>query len=259
MGPSLPESELAALRSWLAAEKEGVRKAVATGYQGQIHLFEGSDYRLVIKEAIGFGPLLWVRRWMLRREHEIYRLLDDYGFAPRCFGLVDGRYLVLELVEGEPYRQARIDDREVYFELMRDAIRELHRRGIAHGDLKRKENLLVVNGSRPCLLDFGTAVTEPAGFAPLRAWMFRTLVQYDINAWLKLKSNRQIDDLPNHERALYRRSTTEKISRFFKQGYLRLRWGAAGPPAKERKAPDLSRSNDLADKPGLGKDSNLPF
>ncbi len=214
MGPSISATELDALRTWLAAGKDQKRRAIAAGYQGQIHLYESSEHRLAIKEALGFGPLLWVRRWMLRREYAIYRLLDDYAFAPRCFGLLEGRYLLLELVDGEPFRHAEIVDREGYFELMREAISELHRRGIAHGDLKRKENLLVVHGSRPCFLDFGTAVTEPAGFAPLRAWMFRTLVQHDINAWLKLKSNRQIDDLADHERPLYRRSATEKISRF---------------------------------------------
>ncbi len=232
MAPPLPESELAALRTWLAAGEDGDRRAVAAGYQGQIHLYEGRSYRLAIKEAIGIGPLLWLRRWMLRREREIYRQLDDYEFAPRCFGLLDNRYLILELVEGEPYRGAEIEDRDNYFALMREAIRQLHRRGIAHGDLKRKDNLLVVDKSRPCLLDFGTAITAPEGFSPIRAWLYRTLVQYDINAWLKLKSNRQIDSLPDDERMFHRRSTTEKISRVFKQSYLRLRWGKAGRPPR---------------------------
>jgi predicted Ser/Thr protein kinase len=241
MTPSLPESELAALRAWLDEGKNSERKAVASGYQGQIHLYEGSDCRLAIKEALGFGPLLWLSRWMLRREHEIYCQLDEYAFAPRCFGLVDNRYLILELIEGEPYRHAEIEDREGYFELMRQAIRELHCRGIAHGDLKRKENLLVIDKSRPCLLDFGTAVIAPRGFAPLRARLYRALVQSDVNAWLKLKSNRQIDSLPEDERKLYRRAAHERIARFVKRGYLGIRWGRSGQPPKRKNTPDLAR------------------
>lgn len=249
MPRSLSEAELAALRAWLGKRSSIRDSPVAAGYQGQILLYEVGDLRLVIKEAAGLPPLLWARRWMLRREAKIYELLGDYAFAPHCYGLLDGRYLLLELVEGKPYRHAEIEDRKAFFERFREAIVELHRRGLAHGDLKRKENLLVAPESRPVLLDFGTALSEPSSFAPLRSWLFRLLKQYDVNAWLKLKSNRRIEELPEEERRLYRRSTTEKLSRALKQTYLRLRWGSSGPPKKTKKAPDLPTGEDRLEDP----------
>ena len=95
---------------------------------------------IVDKEALGFGPFLLARRWMLRREYAIYCLLSDYAFAPRCFGLLDNRYLLLELVEGKPYRHAEIDDRERFFELMRAAISELPPSGAIAGVYARVDN-----------------------------------------------------------------------------------------------------------------------
>lgn len=234
MTPALPASELDALRCWLAAAG---RQEAAAGYQGRILVWEGGSRPLVVKEAIGFGPLLWIRRWMLRREHAIYRRLEGYPWAPSCFGLLDGRYLLLERIDGEPFRWADFQDRERFFELLREAIRELHRRGVAHGDLKRKENLLVVEGERPCLLDFGTAVLLPEGRRPLRGWLFDTLCQFDRNAWAKLKSGGRIESLAPEEQVFYRRTLAERIPQGIKRSWLHLWHGPGGPPPKNRQQP----------------------
>ncbi len=189
------------------------------GYQGQLYLYEGHGRRLVIKAAVGRGLLRWLRERMLRREYRVYRRLAGFPGSPRCYGLIAGRYLVLEYVDGEPVRHAPIRDREAFFATLLAYIQELHRRGVAHADLKRKENLLVVDGKRPCLVDFGVAVVQKPGFRPLNRLLFDLARQFDYNAWVKLK-HRYVEQAPPEDLAYFRLTRIERLARWLKRRYL---------------------------------------
>lgn len=216
----IAESELLA---WIEDRARGGGVALhGRGYQGQVYLYEGKGRRLVIKAATGRGPLRWARQWMLRREFRVYQHLDDFPGSPRCYGLLAGRYLVLEYVAGEPVRHAPIRDREVFFDTLLGYIQELHRRGVAHADLKRKENLLVVDGRRPCLIDFGAAIVHKPGLRPLNHFLFDLARQLDYNAWVKLK-HRYIEQAPAEDLAYFRLTRTERLARWIKRGYLALK------------------------------------
>ena len=95
-------------------------------------------------------------RSLARLEHPGIATLHDAGFA-------DGlHYLVMELVRGEPLDvwAARADlgraDRLELFLLLCEAVAYAHRRGVLHRDLK-PSNVLVAEGGRPRVLDFGLA------------------------------------------------------------------------------------------------------
>jgi predicted Ser/Thr protein kinase len=193
--------------------------AGAAGYQGQVFPIEHRGQRLMVKAAYGRGPMRWLREYMLRREHRVYERLKGFEGAPHCLGLLGGRYLVLERVEGESLWQAEIRDREAFFATLFEHIEELHRRGVAHADLKRKDNLLVVAGRRPCLIDFGTAVVHRKGFHPLNHFLFRVARQFDYNAWVKHK-HRYIEHAPPQDLAYYRLTRTERMARGVKRRYL---------------------------------------
>lgn len=193
------------------------------GYQGQIHVLEHRDHRLAVKVAAGFGPLAWLGRLTLRREARAYDRLAGFAGSPVCHGFLRGRYLVLDYVEGVPLRQAKDFDRAAYFDTLLAYLRELHARGVAHADLKRKDNLLVVDGSRPCLIDFGAAIVRKPGFAPLNHLLYGLARQFDYNAWVKLKHGRRIDRAPAADLAHYRRTRTERIARTFKRAWLALK------------------------------------
>jgi len=71
--------------------------------------------------------------------------------APRCYGLLHNRYLVLEFIDGAPARYAGITDREAFFGELLEQIKTLHALGVAHSDLQKKDNLLLVMASiRAC-------------------------------------------------------------------------------------------------------------
>ncbi len=213
----LSEGQLAV---WVEEQMRRDSAAAARGYQGQVFRYHEQGYDLAIKAA-GPGPLSFLRRAMLRREALIYRRLDGFPGSPRCHGLVRGRYLVLDYVEGVPRHQADIPGRERFFVALREYIEELHRRGIAHGDLQKKDNILVTAEGLPLILDFGVAVHRKPGFAPLNHWLWDFLARLDFNTWVKLKYRGRIDEISADDRPDYRRSWPERMARRMKRAW---RW-----------------------------------
>jgi len=219
----LDSSTERALIDWIEARTRAGDPAHASGYQGAVYLYESEGRRLIVKAAAGGGLAGLLRRWMLRREYDAYQRLADFAGSPRCYGLMAGRYLVLEYIDGVSLRSGRIDDRRTYFDALFAHIRELHRRGVAHADLKRRDNLLVVGGRLPCLVDFGAAVVRKPGFAPFNHCLYELARRFDLNAWAKLKYQGRMEELTPEDRPYYRRTAIEIIARAIKRSYVRLK------------------------------------
>lgn len=168
---------------------------LGTGYQGAVHLYASPVGDVVVKQP---HPARWLSplwRHLLRREAAVYARLGGIPGIPRSYGLLDGRYLLLEHVPGPSYRGAetRLVDRERFFALLLTTLRAMHAAGVAHGDLKRKDNVIVGPGERPYLIDFGIATRHKASGGSFGHWWFEHVRQGDYNAWIKLKYGRRID------------------------------------------------------------------
>lgn len=212
-----------ALIEWIEARTSSGDPAHASGYQGALYLYESEGRRLIVKAAAGGGLAGILRRWMLRREYDAYQRLADFAGSPRCYGLIDGRYLVLECIDGVSLRNGQIDDRRAYFDTLFVHIAELHRRGVAHADLKRRDNLLVIGGRLPCLVDFGAAIVRKPGFAPFNHFLYELARRFDFNAWAKLKYQGRMEELTPEDRPYYRRTVIEIVARAIKRPYVRLK------------------------------------
>lgn len=222
----LPPLDSRTERALIEQIEAGIRAgqpAYAHSYQGAAYLCETGGRRYFVKAAVGRGLEGLLRRWMLRREYDVYQRLTDFAGSPRCYGLIDGRYLVLEYVDGLTLRNGEIDDRRTYFDTLFAHIGELHRRGVAHADLKRKDNLLVIGGRLPCLVDFGAAIVRKPGFAPFNHYLYELARRFDFNAWAKLKYRGRMEELTPEDRPYYRRTVVEIIARAIKRSYLRLK------------------------------------
>ena len=214
---------------WIEHSIAQRQNILAQGYQGQVYLFRNDHHSLVIKAASGSGVLRWLRTHMLSREYRIYRRLQGFHGCPPCHGLLRGRYLVLGYVAGTPLRTAVLADRELFYSRLFDLIRELHARGIAHSDMKRKDNLLVVDGRQPCLIDFGAAIIRKPGFAPFNHFLFRVAVRFDYNAWIKLKYNNRLEQVSEADRQYYQRTWVEKAARRVKRIYKKVKSALTRP------------------------------
>lgn len=196
---------------------------LARGYQGQTLLYQDNGRRLVIKAASGRGIRNWISTLMLRHEARVYEQLADIPAVPRCYGLLRNRYLVLEYVDGAPARYSEFANREAFFAELLELIKSLHARGIAHSDLQKKDNLLLVGGQHPCLLDFGAAVIRKSGFAPFNRFHYRFAERLDFNQWAKLKYQGRLENMSAADRVYYRRSRLEKLARRLKRIWRALR------------------------------------
>jgi len=202
---------------WIENSLATGKHQLARGYQGQTLLYRDHDRRLVIKAPAGRGIRRWISTLMLRHEARVYAQLTGFPAAPRCHGLLRNRYLVLEYIEGAPARYTAIADREAFFAELLGHIKALHARGVAHSDLQKKDNLLLVNGQHPCLLDFGASVIRKRGFAPFNHFHFRFAARLDFNQWAKLKYQGRLENMNAADSAYYRRSRLEKLARRLKR------------------------------------------
>jgi len=189
-------------KAWIEDSLRRGENVLAVSNQGTILHFRGDDGDLVVKSAMGRGLVRALRQRTLLREHEAYRRLQGVAGVPRCFGLVAGRYLVLEFVRGTPYRKAAWEDRERWFAEFLAVLRAIHARGVSHGDLKSKGNIMVTEDGKPCVIDFGTAFVRKSGFHPVNNWMFEHGRRMDLNAWVKHKYRGRYADVSDEDRGL---------------------------------------------------------
>lgn len=180
---------------------------LAASNQGEIHCIEHEGQRLAIKTAAGSGLRRRINAWTLRREARAYARLQGMAGIPGWHGLIDRRWLVLDFIELRPFRDTGVGP--MYFDQLLALIREMHARGVAHGDLKRKANLAIQPDGSPLLLDFGASIVRRPGLHPLNQHVFELLRQTDLNAWVKLKYGGYAG-VSEADRGLLRRSWIER-------------------------------------------------
>lgn len=192
---------------------------LSSGYQGVVYKVPaGPDYPdieyLIVKEAMGSALVRSFRRWMIRREYEVYRRLEGIPGVPRCFGMFEDR-LLLEFIEGHPLRLSagELENHERFFSALLEILQAIHRAGVAHSDMKRKDNILVTPAGMPYLIDFGSAVLRHGHAGSWRNWAFRQACQIDLNAWVKHKYLARYDDVSEADAPYYDPTPVERIAR----------------------------------------------
>lgn len=126
-------------------------------------LYTGPADKIVCKfnrqQSIFGFPMRWLGRMLAAREEDLLRRLADLPNLPRACGpvtvagVVQAHAAAHRYIEGHPLRtDERVDDD--FFPQLRATLDEMHRRGIAYGDLHKRENIIVGDDQRPYLIDF---------------------------------------------------------------------------------------------------------
>jgi RIO-like serine/threonine protein kinase len=158
----------------------------------------------------------WLRLpawWLARREARALEAVAGQADVPRLLRW-DGRCLDRSYMEGAPMylRPPRGD--AAWFRAAHRLLRQLHRRGVAHNDLAKEANWLVLGDGRPGLIDFQLAVRG----RPRSRWL-RLLAREDLRHLLKHKRTYCREALTPVERRLLRRHS-----------WVRDAWFATGKP-----------------------------
>ena len=201
------------LEQWVETSLASGSNILATSNQGIVLLFEGDGLKLVIKSAMGRGAVRKARQATLEREYAAYQRLKGVEGVPACYGLLAKRYMVMEFIEGTAYRHATWQDRDQWFAGLLSVIQTFHARGVSHGDLKSKTNMIVGSDQKPYIIDFGTTFLFQDGFHPINNHLFEFGKRLDINAWVKHKYHGRYKNVSEEDRKLLNYSKLEWLVR----------------------------------------------
>ncbi len=158
----------------------------------------------------------WLRlpAWFLaRREALALARVGGLEATPQLLGW-DGRRLDRSYLDGAAMYQRPPHRDLLYFRRARRLLQQLHRRGLAHNDLAKEANWLVLADGRPGIIDFQLATRGN----PRSRWM-RLLAREDLRHLLK------------HKRTYCPGSITPVERRVLKRhSWLREAWFATGKP-----------------------------
>ena len=211
--------------TWLrGAIKASPGRLLGSGYQASVHLYTTPAGEVVVKKPHASKWLGWVWERLIRREDAVYARLRGIKGVPRSFGLLDGRYLALEYVAGPSLRdfETNLTNRDEFFGHLLATLQAMHGAGVAHCDLKRKDNIIVGPGERPYLIDFGIAWLRSDSSRLLNRLVFDASRQMDYNAWIKLKYQRRTDALSPADARYYKPLLIERIARVFRIAWQKI-------------------------------------
>ena len=201
----LPKRHCAVLRKpsstrptlWLV-EEHGVR-AVVKDY---------STNRFLYRNTAG--------RFLVWREAKALRRLNGIRGVPTLFRVLGGLALIMEEIPGKNLEEIQSQGRvtKVFFDDMADLVDSVHKRGIAHCDLKRAPNTLITSEGTPCIVDWGAAICKSEfRFFPLTL-IYRRFLLDDYMAIVKLKLKYCSEAVSTAELACYNhRSRMETLVR----------------------------------------------
>ena len=158
----------------------------------------------------------WLRLpawWLARREALALRKVDGLAATPQLLRW-DGRRLDRSYMEGAAMYQRPPHGDLAYFQRARRLLQQLHRRGLAHNDLAKEANWLVLTDGTPAIIDFQLATRGQS-----RSRWMRLLAREDLRHLLKHKRTYCPDALTPVERRVLKRHS-----------WLREVWFATGKP-----------------------------
>ena len=138
------------------------------------------------RQRVLFIPMGWLGRMLAARERSFHDRLDGIDGIPPALGPVraGGRTLSNAVARTYVAGHALAEGERVgdgFFPRLRCLLAEVHRRGVAHVDLHKRENILVGDDGRPYLIDFQISFGLPRQplFAPLLRPLLAVLQQCD--------------------------------------------------------------------------------
>jgi RIO-like serine/threonine protein kinase len=166
---------------------------------GEVRLESGGSGRRIVRDVASAAvPVRWLAQILMRREARVLGTLDGLAGVPALIR-TDRNRLEREYLDGAPMQRAKPRDPDYFRRAMR-LLRQLHARDVAHNDLAKEPNILVVGSGQAAFVDF-----QLAWHAPHRGRLFRILAYDDLRHLLKHKRSYCPDELTNRERQILAR------------------------------------------------------
>lgn len=136
---------------------------------------------------------------MIAREYEVLELLRDVEGVPNPIQIIDRYAFAMEYVEGQSLD--KISDKKLLTEELFDGfkhiVEEIHKRNVAHCDLRCMGNYMRRKDGKPHIIDFAAAMIK--GKNALHTWFYNQFESADANAVLRVISKKRPDLLTTEE------------------------------------------------------------
>jgi predicted Ser/Thr protein kinase len=122
---------------------------------------------------------------LVKREIKALKHLNGTLGIPRFFGQIDRLAFAIEFIEGRPI--AGIHKGEMppeVFPRMAKVVAGMHEAGVAHGDLKRRSNLLLTPENEVVIIDFAAAIVAKG---PISTKLMHAIAEIDDKSLPRLK------------------------------------------------------------------------
>ena len=161
------------------------------GFQSSVYEIdwrpEGFSGRVVVKDFRRTPPAFrrFVAPFLVKRECRALQHLIGTPGVPQFLGRIDRLAFALEFIEGTPISTFGMGEiAPEVFPRIQTIIDEIHARGVAHGDLKRRSNLLLAPDGRVWIIDFAAAIVARG---PISAKLMRLVAEVDDKSLPRLK------------------------------------------------------------------------
>lgn len=209
--PSVPSPSLDSLHA--RAQKVFRRGG---GTRPEVLLVEVDGKLAVLKDYAHSDP--WFRRLIgplsARREARALELLDGVAGVPRLLGRPARDAVLIEYVSGVSARELKRGSlTPEFFERFYRLVEDIHRRGVAHCDLRSTGNILIGPDGAPYAVDFVAHFKQGRWWNPLTRWIFRKFCEADRTAVARLKRSHAPELLTAAEQAALARDRNTPLER----------------------------------------------
>ncbi|MCX7599595.1 MAG: hypothetical protein N2512_12130 [Armatimonadetes bacterium] len=187
----------------------------------EVRLEDWDGLLVVVKDyRVNATPVkLSVGKYLVARETAAHKRLAGLEGISEAVETGNPYVFASHYVEGWPAPEVPDRLTPAFFEQLYGLVAAIHSRGMAHGDLKRLQNILVRPDGRPAVVDFGAAIMS--GSNPLVALVLGYIQDDDLRAVAKLKQRHAPHLLTDTERQLLaHRPLAERVWRWLR-AYLR--------------------------------------
>lgn len=180
------------------------------GNQSKIYKIHSEFDTFIYKVPAGSNFIVkTINAFLIKREYKVLKQIQHIKGVPEVFSYNKG--IFMKFYEGVNIRDFMNSNTKIKNEFhaqLLQTIQDLHSEGIAHCDLKRKENILILNDQSFVILDFGISYRyRNRLFKPL----FNLLKQTDLNAYIKIKYDKNYNNLSDDDKKIYKLTRIEKI------------------------------------------------
>ncbi|BCM94031.1 hypothetical protein IAD21_05927 [Abditibacteriota bacterium] len=157
------------------------------GFQSSVYLVDWNGEQVAVKD-FARAPK-WFRRLvaplLVSRECRALKHLLGTPGIPRFIGKIDRVAFALQFIEGTPISTfAKGELAPETFPRIAHIVEGMHARGVAHGDLKRRSNLLLAPDGSVWIIDFAAAVIARG---PLSRRLMQSVAEVDDKSLPRLK------------------------------------------------------------------------